>query len=453
MTDINDIPRETLIALLKKKEKEIKSLTAGKTKSAEGYAKVKKYNKILLEDRKTFIKFATRYCPDAPALFESSAAQEQSMDYDVLVSHSASAKSTSSNSPSLDLLQGFVHMVFPHDPDIQAMFSADDGSNFNFETLRSKWMALEERSTQAVAVANQSARDGILQYQKMVDQRDGDIKRLNEHVKQLSLDNAAVLVQKLGGEAGGGRSPATAGVVAQPASVTSGSGGGARNVNSIELEAKVDNLASENADLIAKVAAVRSELESQRGYSSRAEARAKEELEQERARVVTLTGEVAANKERTRALVESKDEQLARLRETNATLQTGRDENAFIEQMAAKQAARDLDISRVQSQMENMQGGRGSYARRASQDNFEASSNADSAANDAYLKEVLLKYVRYVKEGDSKANTLVPVLSTCLQFSKEEENVFKLEDSEGGIMASAYNLFAVPMGSSAGIQQ
>ena len=65
-------------------------------------------------------------------------------------------------------------------------------------------------------------------------------------------------------------------------------------------------------------------------------------------------------------------------------------------------------------------------------------------AQESYLKEVFLKYIKYVKDGDQKANMLIPVLATCLDLQHSERKLLELED--GGILDAMTSWIAPPTG-------
>lgn len=428
--DIKEIPHDTLVTLLKKKEKEIKLLQGNKTRAEEGFTKIRAFNKILYADRLTFIRFYQLYCPDAQAIFESAAAQEQSVDFDVLVSKAkaseASSKALSSAPSDRELLQGLVHLVFPNDPDVQSLF-ADGAKAPDFEVFRNRWMAHEELQSQSLASVSAAAQGGMLVVEQKLRDAEADrrmlenkVEDLREQLQQSNREKAQMLNQRLRAtKEEGDNAPLDSGF----------------NMNKVLQRSPSDSISADDPQLVAckreieelqaSMAALRSELVAAREVSTRASETHAQELEQERSRVVSLSGELAAHKERTRALLEQKDSAMEKLVHKIAKLQTERDASSFIEEMAAKQATRDLDISRVQLQMEqmNMTPGPPSTNHRASL----SSVPTGDVHDDAYLRNILLSYVRYLKDGDPKANTLVPVLSTRLSMSPPETLQLELD--------------------------
>ncbi len=68
-----NVPRDTLIALLKKKDKDLKVYESKLEKIEDRYIKLVRFNKILHEDRASFLKFCGLVVPDAEIAFEEAA--------------------------------------------------------------------------------------------------------------------------------------------------------------------------------------------------------------------------------------------------------------------------------------------------------------------------------------------------------------------------------------------
>merc|ERR1712032_610228 len=120
--------------------------------------------------------------------------------------------------------------------------------------------------------------------------------------------------------------------------------------------------------------------------------------------------------------------------------------NAFITQCAEAQAGRDAELraqNRQVAQLNNsvleMQKLLGlSYAQdKALKDRIrelEQSHGRSHVAGD-YLKYVVLRYVQYCQAGDSKSQSLVPVLCTLLNFSSEERQSVEPPALAGSLLA------------------
>jgi len=105
----------------------------------------------------------------------------------------------------------------------------------------------------------------------------------------------------------------------------------------------------------------------------------------------------------------------------------------FINKLADKQALRDAEMKAVQKQTvqlnqqfaESQRLLQMSYSQeRVLKDRIrelEGSHNRGHVNGD-YLKAVVLKYVNYSQRGDMKAQTLVPVLATLLNFTVDERH-------------------------------
>ena len=68
-----NVPRDTLIALLKKKDKDLKVYESKLEKIEDRYIKLVRFNKILHEDRASFLKFCWLVIADAEIAFEEAA--------------------------------------------------------------------------------------------------------------------------------------------------------------------------------------------------------------------------------------------------------------------------------------------------------------------------------------------------------------------------------------------
>jgi len=68
-----NVPRDTLIALLKKKDKDLKVYESKLEKIEDRYIKLVRFNKILHEDRASFLRFCSLVIADAEIAFEEAA--------------------------------------------------------------------------------------------------------------------------------------------------------------------------------------------------------------------------------------------------------------------------------------------------------------------------------------------------------------------------------------------
>ena len=67
---------EAIVALVRKKDIESRTLEGKLLKIEDRYVKLVRFNKILHEDRASFLKFANLVLKDAETAFEEAAAQE-----------------------------------------------------------------------------------------------------------------------------------------------------------------------------------------------------------------------------------------------------------------------------------------------------------------------------------------------------------------------------------------
>merc|ERR1712151_112567 len=104
---------------------------------------------------------------------------------------------------------------------------------------------------------------------------------------------------------------------------------------------------------------------------------------------------------------------------------------AFISRLAEQQAGRDAELKNQKRQVEDLNRSVADVQKMLSLSHtqerslkerireLEASQGRGHVASD-YLKHVILKYVQYTQRGDLKAQSLVPVISTLLNLSPEE---------------------------------
>mmetsp|Transcript_5027 Transcript_5027/g.12277 ORF Transcript_5027/g.12277 Transcript_5027/m.12277 type:complete len:527 (-) Transcript_5027:47-1627(-) len=448
---VEGIPRDTLVALLKRKDKEAKGLAAKLEKLEERYVKVVRFNKILMEDRTSFQRFCSELLPESDGAFEEAAAQETPVNLDALLRRLAAWRGALENAgEERSVFRQFTELVFPGDVAVAQLFEASALGFEALDTLQQRWTAVEDLHNQSIASVNAMAREQMMartgELEAAIAGRKEAERKNEELMEQLThfhREKAQQLTQRLSGGGGGGASGSNGGnaTPAHPGSDSSkhaasnslsfghmpsggGSGGGGGGQQLRELREALD--AAERRELEARAAAARRE-EELRGTldSQQAETqRLKRELER-------IADDGERHRSQARQMLEEKDAVTDRLRARVAELQQELGSNNFIAQLAEKQAGRDADLRAQQRQVDSMNQTVAEIQRllalsysqeRVLKDRIrelEGSHGRGHVAGD-YLKHVVLKYMEYTQVGDLKAQGLVPVLCTLLSLSPEE---------------------------------
>merc|ERR1719247_2369806 len=142
---------------------------------------------------------------------------------------------------------------------------------------------------------------------------------------------------------------------------------------------------------------------------------------------------MAKMKTSTRELLRAKDEELAAAKGRIDQLNEEAAELAFLDRLAEQQATRDVELRALRA--ENNRLARQPEGRLDDLRTVGAGLRTPGGPEPVgdhpavtYLKSVLLKYMAFVKVGDSKAAPLVPVIGTILGFSDEERESVTLDD-------------------------
>jgi len=453
---VESIPRETLVALLRRKSKESKAIEAKLEKIEERYVKVVKYNKILMEDRGSFMRFCSELISESDGLFEEAAAQESPVNLSALLRqlcnwrHEFEAAGEDRNT-----FRRFVELVFPGDHALSNLFSGTALGSGAFDILEQKWAAQADLHNQSIASINANARELLVEknidfeaLEKSKKEVERKVEDLREQLTQVAREKAQMLTQRLQG--------------------TGSAGGAAANdvaaAGAVSAEACAAAVAAATATATASAQQELEELKKAQDASERRERRSREVAA---AREQELLGEVEVHKaearrvckeielmredaERRRSevqqLVQQKDSALEQLQTRMSELEEELKSNAFITQCAEAQAGRDAELraqNRQVAQLNNsvleMQKLLGlSYAQdKALKDRIrelEQSHGRSHVAGD-YLKYVVLRYVQYCQAGDSKSQSLVPVLCTLLNFSSEERQSVEPPALAGSLLA------------------
>lgn len=435
--DVDNIPHETLVILLQKKEKENKQLQSKLTKIEDRFIKITRFNKILQEDRRSFLSFCSETVEDAEAIFESAAAQEQPVDNRILGSRTVHSEK---------MLQAFLQLIFPNDNEITNLFESSD---VDFELLRQKWMSFEDRNSEAMLSVSAAARDAIEVYERKLNGLASDNESLAQQleenqikIQQYELEKAQWLTSKLTG--GGGQVHGMSNGHSSPEQKTPSS-----SPKSSDPETVVANNYStaERDALTSRVDILTEELEKAQQEVDEIEQRRQSDIQKESTKLESVKKEFTAHKDQMRNLVDSKDKNIQSLREKLDQVMAEKDSNAFIEELASKQAQRDLDIAKYQSQADALlrrtaesDERRGAIEEEIDrlQRQIKDSTTSDKDANQKYVKHVILKYMMYVKRRDEKASTLIPVIATALKLTDAEQSELQ---EDHGLLSSVTSYF------------
>lgn len=423
---VDNIPRDTLIALLKRKNKEVKQVQGKLDKLEERYVKVVRHNKILMDDRRSFQSFCSELLPESDGTFEEAAAQENPVNLDALLRQLGSWRSAIDAAHDDRLVfKQFIELVFPGDDAVSRVVDRSPLPHEAFDTLQQRWVALEDLHNQSIASVNAMAREQMMEGTQRLEAADAarqeaerKVEEMREQLTGFAREKAQILQQRLHGgtEPIGDLKAEGCGAVPPAAPVN------ARELEELKEARRVAEQrlrdAQESSDR--RERDLLDEAEAQRAETRRI----RRELE-------GLREEGERHRSQVRQLVEEKDTHADRLQRRIDELEEEVSGNAFITRCAEQQAEREVEVKSKQRQLEQLdkellecQRLLGmSYEQervlKARIRELELSHGRGHTAGD-YLKHVVLKYIQYNQVGDMKAQTLVPVLSTLLNFSSEE---------------------------------
>lgn len=427
---VENIPKDTLVALLKRKDKEVKGVGAKLDKLEERYVKVVRFNKILMEDRTSFQRFCNELLPESDGIFEEAAAQESPVNLDALLRRLASWRSAFDGaSEDRRVFQQFIQLVFPGDESIAKLFDGSSMGSEAFDILQHRWVALEDLHNQSIASINGMSREQMMGKVREVDaaqaakqELEKRVEELREQLTQVAREKARMLKQRMHG--GGGLPDSVEAAEAAAQAVTAGFSAG---VGAEQLTELRDSLAAaERRELEARTAAERREQEFRRDFETQ-----QADLERAKREVENTREEADRHRVQARQLVEQKDAVMERLQSRMSELETELEGNAFITQCAEQQAGRDAEVKAKDKQLIVLENQVGQHLKELGMSydqervlktrirELESSQGRVHVAGD-YLKHVALKYMQYNQVGDLKAQSLVPVLCTLLNLSPEE---------------------------------
>lgn len=441
MQAVEGIPRETLVALLKRKDKEAQAATGKVEKLEERYVKVVKFNKILMTDRGNFLRFCNELLPESDAVFEEAAAQEVPVNVEALL-RSLSSWRTSYEAAREDrrVFQQFAELAFPGDEAVAQLFIGSSLNPEAFSTLQSRWIALEDLHNQSLASINALARAQVVDKTRELEEAnkarleaEQRIEEMREQLTQFAREKAQMLTQRLQG-----------GSAVEPVAEStqrSGStpGGVASNGDLQQQERGVLRDTREALDSAER--RERKALEAVES-SERREQELRISLDLQQAEAAKLKSEMDKLKEdgerartQARQLLQQKDEVMSRLQERLTELDKEMSSNAFLVRAAEQQAGRDAEVKAQQrhmsqltttvSEIQRLLGMSYNQERLLKERIRELEQSQDRHGQVAgdYLKHVVMKYIEYNQKGDLKAQALVPVLCTLLSLSAEEQRV------------------------------
>jgi len=429
---VERIPKDTLVTLLKRKDKEAKASAAKLEKLEERYVKVVRFNKILMEDRTSFLRFCNELLPESDSAFEEAAAQETPVNLDALLKRLAVWRSVlEAAMEDRRVFHQFAELAFPGDEVVARLFDAPSLGAEAFDTLQNKLIVLEDlRSKTIESIMKERARENetLLKSKQVVEQRN---EELRDQLARLTRERAQVLTQKLQG--------------AEPeCNADSKMASHSASPHANHSTQQSDNNHSKHAEEIRKL-----QLEATK-YQQEAckieeeaklqESRLRSMIEDQNKEVQRLRQDLEGMREegerqriQARQLLDQKDETLGRLQQRNVELEQEVGSTAFIVRCAEQQAGRDAEFKAQQRHTEQLNQSLAESQRLLtmsySQDRvlkerireLELSRGRGHVASD-YLKHVVLKYIQYTQKGDMKAQALVPVLCTLLSFTSQERH-------------------------------
>lgn len=447
---VEGIPRDTLIALLKRKNKDAKSVQAKLDKLEERYVKVVRFNKILMEDRTSFQRFCSELLPESDGIFEEAAAQESPVNVDSLLRRLAAWRSAfDAANEDRRVFQQFMELVFPGDKAVAQVFERISLGTEAFDILQQRWVVLEDLHNQSIASINAMAREQMMTQSREIEaanvakqEAERKAEELREQLTRLAREKAQMLRQRLQGGGGVASDAAAAtdagfdscggtalgsGAVPSPTGAPLTAPTTSAGVDAVQLEElREARRAAERREQEVRDAA------EQRERELRSDADAlRIEARRLRMELEAVRDEGERHRAQTRQLVEEKDSVLDRLQRRMVELEEEVNSNAFITQCAEQQAGRDAEVKAKQKQVEQLNRTLAeiqkllcmSYSQervlKARIRELEQSHGRGHVAGD-YLKHVVLKYIQYTQVGDMKAQSLVPVLCTLLNLSPEE---------------------------------
>jgi len=423
---VENVPREHLIALCRRKDKEAKIAAAKLEKLEDRTVKLVRFNKLLAEDRSSFQRFCSEVLPDSAGIFEEAAAQETSVNLDALRRGLSDWRGAlESSSEDRKIFKQFVELVFPGDMEVERLFAGEALGPGAFDMLQYRWTQLEDLHNQSIASVNAMARDQMmarmgefeaaLQGQKEAERK---AEELRAQLTELHREKAQMLKQKFHGrgeaEASNGAAPVGAAADLQ---------------QSRENELRKALEASERRERETRESSMRREQDSQAMLAAEtAEVqRLKRELEH-----AMEDGE--RQRTQVRQLAEEKDAVVGRLRGRVDELEQELGSNAFIAQAAEQQASRDAEVKAKERQVDHL-----SQMLEETRRQLQLSYTQERVLKDRirelegthcrghvasdYLKHVVMKYMEYTQVGDLKAQGLVPVLCTLLSLTPDERRI------------------------------
>lgn len=439
LNSAESVPRETLIAMLKRKDKEAKTSAAKLAKVEERFVKQVRFNKILMEDRSSFLKFCNELLPDSDFAFEEAAAQEVTVNVDILLRRLGTWRETLEVAcEDRKLFRSFVELIFPNDEEVGLLFEQPGAEPVNFEALRNKWIAFEELQSKSLASVSVAARDALHATEHKVEALEEEKKAVEAKLAaaeaelgKLAKEKAQALTSKLRDGTSGEAVPAPH------------DGPGSTTVGGVAMSDDAQSRWRQEAERLQERLREVSEGMEQREAEQREEVNRREEehraaLEAESQRREQLVRELDRLKEEgerskahARELLNEKDAFMDKLQNKMKDLETELSSNSFIENLAEKQASRDQDLNSQQKNADALKATLAEIQRllHMSYDQEKVlkerireleQSHGRSFVDRDYLKYVVMMYIQYTQKADLKAQSLIPVICTVLNLNAEE---------------------------------
>eukprot|EP00747_Dinoflagellata_sp_TGD_P181927 gnl/TRDRNA2_/TRDRNA2_35939_c0_seq1.p1 gnl/TRDRNA2_/TRDRNA2_35939_c0~~gnl/TRDRNA2_/TRDRNA2_35939_c0_seq1.p1 ORF type:complete len:525 (+),score=150.71 gnl/TRDRNA2_/TRDRNA2_35939_c0_seq1:74-1648(+) len=440
-----NISKDTLVAIAKRKDKENKEIKTKLSKLEEQFVKRTRFNKILMEDRQSFLRFCNELLPESDAAFEEAAVQEVPINLEALLRRLGSWRGAfEAVNEDRKVFRQFVELVFPNDEAVVQLFERPSLGPESFNMLQYRWIALEDLHNQSIASINNMVRQQMIELtrkleeavaaKKEVEQR---CEEMRTQLTQMAKEKAQMLTRRLqGGDSPDGEAPA-APPPRPPASTSSallpstGPGEAARLLQEERLRSEIREARDARDAATRRIVAVE-EAASQREQDLRTELEgAQGEARRLREELERIREEGERHRVHARQLLEQKDEVLDKLQSRLGDLEQEMGSNAFIERYAEQQASRDADTKAQQRRYDQLAAtlteiqrllGMSYSQERVLKERIRELEQSQSRGfvDSDYLKHVILKYVEYTQKGDLKAKTLVPAVCTVLRLTPEE---------------------------------
>lgn len=386
--NVADIPKETLMTMLRKKERDLQSAMQRLSTMEESTNSSMKELQALHGDRRSFRALCDRLkLHDAQLAFETAEAQGEPVDLDDMLHYDPDTQRDPLHN-YLEDLKFLCDLVFPNDALLQTLFLH---RNVTQDVLHQKWLEAETKQLEAIKAVTELSKSALAAKQDRINRLEEELRlqtnlvntiRREEEGKRNSL--SAEWQHQLCEAAG----VVTDGPLQLMDVVT-------RRVSEVREMMEVDK-----ADAVAKAKAEQAEV-----IARLKEERMNEEDASER------------KQDAFSMLIFQQESEIRQLKARVSELETEQNKFAFVEEIATKQAERDREVAVLKHQLEKLQG-----------------DHSDAGKLD-YIKNVVIKWMEYVLSDDPKQNSLLPVICTVLDVTDAERVRLQPRSLKAGFIA------------------